>query len=598
MPSYLIIAVLLLFGAVITAALQWNNLARLFRGRVPRFRELGILAACYALALLPPFLAEIWKDYSGVYYLYDSRRNYIVNTLLIIALLSLGLACLTQYAGRFQRYLFSVLLLLLSILGMTALVHVALYDAPISVGAVDALLGTDLHEAVEYLSFQWTTAMMLTVAGYALFYSVILWWSWRRLLPRTCIRSHLLAWCAILALVLLAYRYPAIASYHLKSFEERPLWSRAAELDRQVPSIRILHDIGNWLAYREWLEETQQIRATHDYGASLLDSKPRTIVLVLGESLRRDRMSVYGYSRPTTPNLVARRKQLLLYDAAISPSNQTVPSLTKVLTPATVHDPDLFLTEPSILSAANKAGYHTYWLSNQGRVGNFDSLISLIAHDAQTTVFTNTEFYGTVYDEMLLHPLEVALSEPYPHKLIVLHLLGSHQSYRNRYPPEKTHFHPEDYADESSTEEQATTLSEYDNSIHYTDEVLEKVLQKLEKQPDSLLLFVSDHGERLYENGVGTCGHGFPEPTQSEFKVPYFLWCNGDCPRRWKRTFARNHDIPFSTENVFHTAANLLGLEMAAYRPQDDILSTKYLPVRQPEIIDVNRGIHPYFSLP
>ncbi|MFO1464274.1 MAG: phosphoethanolamine transferase [bacterium] len=561
---------------------------------------MGLLAACYALVLLPPFIVELWKDYSGVYYLYDSRRNYILNTSLILALLSLGLACLTQYARRLQGVVFALLLFFLSFLGMVALVHIFLYDAPISVGAVDALLGTDLHEAVEYLSFHWTPAVMITLGGYGIFYLVALGASWKWLLPDgPCAVSHLLGWSAFLILAWLAYGYPAIASYHLKSFRERSLWSRASELNRQLPSIRILHDVGNWLAYRQWLEETQQVRAEHDFDSAMSDgAKPRTVVLVLGESLRRDHMSVYGYPRPTTPNLDARRKQLLLFDRAISPSNQTVPSLTKALSPATVHEPDRFLTEPSIVAAAKQAGYRTYWLSNQGRVGNFDSLISLIAHDAETTVFTNTEFYGTVYDEALLKPLQVVLNDPFPHKLIVLHLLGSHQSYRNRYPSEKAFFHAGDYADHPTTEEQATTLSEYDNSVRYTDEILGQILQELEKKPDSVLLFLSDHGERLYDKGMETCGHGFPEPIRSEFDIPYLLWCNGACPRRWKRAYTRNRSLAFNTENLFHTVANLLGLKMANYRPQDDILSPKFLPVRQPEIIDVNRGIHPYFSLP
>ena len=56
--------------------------------------------------------------------------------------------------------------------------------------------------------------------------------------------------------------------------------------------------------------------------------------------------------------------------------------------------------------------------------------------------------------------------------------------------------------------------------------------------------------------------------------------------------------VAFSTENLFHTAVNLLGLEMDVYRAQDDVLNPRYLPVRKPLIIDVNRQVRPYFSLP
>jgi heptose-I-phosphate ethanolaminephosphotransferase len=556
--------------------------------------------ACYTLILLPPFVAELWRGYSGVYYLYDSRNNYIVNTALIIALLSIGLACLTQYAGRLQRIVFISLLLSLTLLGGFALTHVFLYDAPISVGAVDAILGTDLHEAVEYLDFHWNLTLTLVAAGYWMLFLVTLILAWPRLRQhRLCPLSHALAWSTLLLLVIVAYQFPAVASYHHDVLHQRSFLARAGELNHQVPSIRILYDIGEWLEYRRWLEETQKARATQGYGVVPNKAlKSRTMVLVIGESLRRDRMSLYGYRRPTTPLLDKRRKQLLVFEKAISPSNQTVPSLTKMLTPATVEQPDLFLTEPSILVAAKQAGYHTYWLSNQGRVGHFDSMISLIANDADTKIFTNTEFYGSVYDAELLHPLEVALRDPHPHKFIIMHTLGSHQSYRNRYPPEKNYFRPEAYAGESPDEEQATVQSEYDNSVRYTDFFLEEILRKLEKQTGSLMLFASDHGERIYDNDTGTCGHAFPDPIRIEFDVPFFLWCSGSCPRRWQRAQAKYHALPFNTENLFHTAADLLGLNMTEYRAQDDILNPKYRPVRQPQIIDVNRGVHTYVSLP
>lgn len=565
-----------------------------------KWREFALLFTCYALALAPPFLTEIWKNYSGVYYLYDSREKYILNTLLILLLISSALAWATQHTGKLKKTCFVLTMLSLSSLGTLALVHIALYDAPISVGAIDALLGTDLHEAVEYLSFHWTKAMLFSVSGYGiLFLATLVWIRPRLSRDRPKASAHFVIWAALGGLILLAYQFPSIAAYHHPSFDQRPIWSRAAELNRQLPSLRILHDVGNWLAYRQWLEAAQQVRAGHDFGAVLGDaSHPRTVVLVLGESLRRDHMSIYGYPRPTTPHLSARRKQILAFDSAISPSNQTVPSVTKILTPATIEEPDRFLTEPSILVAAKKAGYRTYWLSNQGRVGQFDSLISLIAHDAETSIFTNTEFYSTIYDEALLHPLEVALQDPYPHKFIVLHTLGSHQTYRNRYPSEKAFFQGADYASEVSDQEQATVLSEYDNSVRYTDEVLDGFIRMLEKQPDALLLYVSDHGERLYSKEVGDCGHGFPEPMKSEFNIPYFLWCKGSCPRLLKRIHAKNRSVAFNTENLFHTLANLLGLKMDSYRPELDILSPKYLPVWQPKIIDVNRGIHTYSSLP
>jgi heptose-I-phosphate ethanolaminephosphotransferase len=288
---------------------------------------------------------------------------------------------------------------------------------------------------------------------------------------------------------------------------------------------------------------------------------------------------------------------LLVLNKAVAPANQTVPSITMMFSQATVTEPDRYLLRPSILSAAKEAGYHTYWLSNQGRVGQFDSKISLVARDADTTVYTNTEFYGSITDEKLLHPLEVVLRDPHPHKLVVVHLQGSHQSYENRYPEHTAVFDGKQYPVGSRSAKQNDVIAQYDNSIRYTDSILEKILAQLDKQPDSVLLFVSDHGERFYENGVDTAGHGYSKPTQSEFDVPYFIWCNGACDPAWQQAAGRHRDIAFSTQHFFHTCANLLGLRFADYSAGDDILSLDYRR-EPPQVIATERKVLDYAALP
>lgn len=563
-------------------------------------RELGSISLYYLLALLPPFLLEWVHDYSGVYWLYDRKASYGIDTTLIIVLLALGLGCLTQYLGRWQRTGFSLAMGWLVLLGVFGSGHVLLYGAPISVGAIDALLGTDVHEALEYLSFQWSWKLGCTLAGYLALLAASLWWARRHL--RAPARQqrfalHGLAWPLVAVLILATYQHPAVAVQHKADMAKWQFWSRVNTLNNQVPSLRILHNVGEWFSYREWLLESQAQRAQYSFKARRAIDEPRTVVVVVGESMRRSNLSLYGYSQPTTPNLDARRAQLLILNNAVAPANQTVPSITMMFSQATVTDQDRYLLQPSILSAAKEAGYHTYWLSNQGRVGQFDSKISLVARDADTTVYTNTEFYGSITDEKLLHPLEVALRDPHPHKLIVVHLQGSHQSYENRYPQQSTVFDAAQYPVGPRTAKQNAVIAQYDNSIRYTDSILEKILAQLDKQPDSVLLFVSDHGERFYENGVDTAGHGYSKPTRSEFDVPYFIWCNGTCEPVWSEAAARHRDLAFSTQHFFHTCANLLGLRFADYRASDDILSLEY-HYRPPQVIATERKVLDYAALP
>jgi heptose-I-phosphate ethanolaminephosphotransferase len=562
------------------------------------WKELGLIACCYLLALLPPFIVEWLNDYSGVYWLYDNRDAYGLNTSLIILLFAVGLACLTQYLGRYQRAGFALIITVLVTLGIVATAHVVLYGAPISVGAIDALLGTDIHEALEYLSFQWSARLAFTAVGYAALLAVSIGWVRRQLnIEQQHFAVHGIAWPLVIVLVLAAYQHPAVAVQNKTFVAQWQFWARVHNLNNQVPSLRIIRNIGEWFSYREWLQVSQAQRATYSFHASLGSAAPRTLVIVLGESLRRSNLSLYGYDKPTTPNLDARRAQMLVFNRAVAPANQTVPSVTMMLTQATVLDPDKFLLQPSILSAAKEAGYHTYWLSNQGRVGQFDSKISLVAHDAHTTVYTNTEFYGGITDDKLLHPLAVALQDPYPHKLIVMHMQGSHQSYENRYPATAAVFTADQYGRRKLTAKQNAVLAQYDNSVRYTDQVLENILAQLDKQPGSLLVFVSDHGERFYENGVDTAGHGYSKPTKSEFDVPYFIWCNAACPPQWQQAAEQHRDLAFSTQNLFHTSAQLLGLQFDDYRDADDILSSQYKPTL-PQVIATERKVLNYATLP
>lgn len=562
-------------------------------------RQLGVIAGCYLLALLPPFLLEWINDYSGVYWLYDNNNAYARDTALIIALFAVGLGCLTQYLGRWQRAGFSTAIAALVLLGAFATGHVLLYGAPISVGAIDALLGTDLHEALEFLSFQWSWKLALALLAYAALFAGSLAWARRSLWvrPRQDFALHGIAWPLVIALVLATYQHPAVAMQNRADMAKWGFWSRVNTLNNQVPSLRILHNVSEWFSYREWLRESQAQRTAYSFHAELVDDTPHTVVLVLGESMRRNHLGLYGYERDTTPHLDARRAQLLRFDGAVAPANQTVPSVTMMLSEATVADPDRFLLRPSILSAAKEAGYRTYWLSNQGRVGQFDSKISLIARDADTTVYTNTEFYGSINDEQLLRPLEVALRDPHPHKLIVVHLQGSHQSYENRYPARSAVFKGTDYAQGRFTDKQKDVIAQYDNSIRYTDTVLEGIIAQLEQQPGSRMLFVSDHGERFYENGVDTAGHGYSKPTRGEFDVPFFLWCNGGCDPALRRAADRHRALAFSTQNLFHSCANLLGVRFDDYRASDDIFSLEYR-TRTPQVIATERKVLDYASLP
>jgi heptose-I-phosphate ethanolaminephosphotransferase len=267
-----------------------------------------------------------------------------------------------------------------------------------------------------------------------------------------------------------------------------------------------------------------------------LAGQPQTLVLVIGESARRDRQGIFGYKVDTTPELAKRRDQLWLFDNALSASFETTSSLPTLLT-GHLQDDEHNL-HPSFLSAFRSAGFKTYWYSNQAQYGEFDSLISAYASEAKERVFLHQHSYSisltTIYDEALLPYLDQALADKsVPKKLIVVHLYGSHADFGKRYPESFKRF-----------------ADTYDNSILYTDHVLGQIINRVEAAGgQSALLYMSDHGLNLSECPT----ESYHLDIKSDYEVPLLAWATKDWraanPRLVQRLGDAQH-APLTSETV------------------------------------------------
>lgn len=117
---------------------------------------------------------------------------------------------------------------------------------------------------------------------------------------------------------------------------------------------------------------------------------PRTLVLVIGESTQRGRMSLYGYPRETTPELDALHKTdpgLTVFNNVVTSRPYTIEILQQALTFADEKNPDWYLTKPSLMNMMKQAGYKTFWITNQQ---------TMTARNTMLTVFskqTDKQFY-------------------------------------------------------------------------------------------------------------------------------------------------------------------------------------------------------------
>jgi glucan phosphoethanolaminetransferase (alkaline phosphatase superfamily) len=318
---------------------------------------------------------------------------------------------------------------------------------------------------------------------------------------------------------------------------------------------------------RVYLADLNRRSAAFRFGARQADPahSPDVIVMVLGESARFDRWSLNGYARPTNPLLSQEENLVALQDliTSVSATRLSVPVIIS-RKPAMQSLKDGF-TEKSFITAFKEAGYKTFWLSNQMSFGKFDTPVSVFAKEADQVEFLNLGGFrdNSNYDEALLKPFARALGDPAAKKLIVLHTLGSHWNYAQRYPARFDQWKPslagvlKPVVTDTAIKPQLN--NSYDNSILYTDWFLAQLIGNLKvSNKAAALMYVADHGQTLFDGSCRQVFHG--HNTQYEFHVPAFAWYSDSYGARFPDKVAQlraHRQAPLSTENVFHTLVDL-----------------------------------------
>jgi glucan phosphoethanolaminetransferase (alkaline phosphatase superfamily) len=333
---------------------------------------------------------------------------------------------------------------------------------------------------------------------------------------------------------------------------------------------------------REYLADLVNKSKQFKFGASQANGNdlPQVVVMVIGESSRFDRWSLNGYKRETNPLLSTETKLVSLSNVitAVSATRLSVPVL--VSRKPAIQSLKAGFSEKSFLSAFKEAGFKTYWLSNQMSFGKFDTPISVFAQEADVTQFLNLGGFtnNSSFDAVLLDPLKLAINDPAPKKLIVLHSLGSHWNYSHRYPEEFDKWKPSLFGVDNPAYTEAALKPQlnnsYDSSILYTDWFLSQVVDALKATKGiATMMYVSDHGQTLYDGTCELAFHG--HNTQFEFHVPALVWYS-DMYRASHPVqvtqLQKNRNAKLATENVFHSL-----LDMADIRYDSEQLEWSFL---------------------
>jgi len=311
--------------------------------------------------------------------------------------------------------------------------------------------------------------------------------------------------------------------------------------------------------------------------AALQRPKKQLMIFVVGETARADHFSLNGYGRETNPELA--KLDVLNYTKVHSCGTSTAVSVPCMFSmfPRKDYSDKKGKTYEGLLDVLQRAGVSVLWLENNSdckgtclRVPHHD-----IAKD-QKSAFCNG---SNCLDESLLVGLQDYVNTLKDNAIIVLHSDGSHgPEYYDRYPADKERFTPVCHTNQlgSCTTDQLVNV--YDNTILYTDHFLAQVVDFLKHNQDKYdtsMVYISDHGESLGENGMYLHAAPYAIAPEAQIHVPMVMWFGNDTLASEgidRGCLAGKRDQPdLSQDYMFHSVLGLFGVQTGVYQPALDI---------------------------
>lgn len=317
-------------------------------------------------------------------------------------------------------------------------------------------------------------------------------------------------------------------------------------------------------------------------------------ILIIGESAVRTHMGLYGYFRQTTPCLQKMASELYLFQDVISSHSGTIASLRDMFTFCSYEDQNHYYNRGTLLQFIQKAGFDTCWISNQCPTGYNENFASMLAKSCDVYSFLNPSqhYIFQSYDDRVLLPLKKYLSQASkPRKFVVVHLMGQHFSFANRYPKDYSRFTAtQDLIGMRGLLEQ---INEYDNATLFNDHVVSSIIE-LAKKSDThaSVIYLSDHGIDLFEYS-DTASQSEWDGTPPMFQIPFILWLS--------KTFKKNRSdfvdrLPaylkrrFMTDDLIYSLPDLLGFSFSAHLPERSLFRDEW-GFRKRIIVDGQRKI-------
>ncbi|MDR1809793.1 MAG: sulfatase-like hydrolase/transferase, partial [Prevotella sp.] len=481
--------------------------------------------------------------------------------LIINTVLFLGLALFSFFLSpKVEKGVYTVLLLISMLPGAMFLGYLLFASVLLETNSITSLFETNPEESKEFVMDYFNIWLAVGVLLYVIFPVVMI-------------------------LLMPSYRPLPVRKHKMLFFSSLVAILCVVLISRLSQSVYFINFYHTYVSYKMRIHKEDKAipdrqKMAYDVRRNVHHAEPQTLVAVIGESLTRHHMQLYGYGRKTNPLLSAKGDSILVYADIVSPQVHTIPVIRSALSLSDRLHPEYFTEKPSLFELFNRAGYETYFISNQsfgGKYGtSYDALLNLAEHKYLLSQTGKN-------DEVVLPAFEQILeTDSARNKLILIHLIGNHMAYKFRYSSSFNIFdHTRDeFVKEADyiSEQAKTVIDQYDNSVAYNDYVIAGIIDLMRRKcnDNAAMVYFSDHGEELYDFRK-FAGHAYEKVSAWMCEVPFIVWMP-DGFKRERSDLVFDVNRPYSTADFVFSISDLAGLDFPDYDASRSIFSSLFIP--------------------
>lgn len=325
------------------------------------------------------------------------------------------------------------------------------------------------------------------------------------------------------------------------------------------------------------------------------------IVLIIGESYNKHHSNLYGYYKDTNPllNKEIERNNLFVFKNVISPYNLTSFVMRNLFSTNSIMDRESWSSYPAFPVIFRKAGYNVYLWDNQNSSYKdaTDYSIAAYIYDPKITKLSYNACNKSCYhhDLDLFNSFKKSVPLNLNNKnLIIFHLIGQHMIAKRRYPHNKQfeYFTKDSINRPDLPANSKMNIANYDNATRYNDYVIYNIINYFRKS-NSVIVYLSDHGEELYDYR-NSFGRSFePNITANrlkyQYEVPFMVWCSDSYIKNnpQKILLIKNAEKkPFMIDNTCQALFGLCNLKNKFYHPNRDLFNEHFNPYKYRRVND------------